>query len=125
MWIDVSRLLESLLHVPELKQAVPIAVCAHFRMNEAFVFQRVFRGHHGRQRFVIDFHEFCRVLGNHSRFSYNCDDRLPLVHDLVDGHRIVRDFLSDVGANFNEGIHHALHFRSCQRADDSRQRGRL
>ena len=107
---NMISLLESFLHVSIFEHAMPVAVRAHARVNETPLLERIFRGHHGRQRLIFHFNEFRRILSRHPILRHDRGHRLALVHDLVHGHRVIRNFLRAARTNLDERLNLPLDF---------------
>ena len=106
----VRGLLECLRDIAVFKDALPNAVRSSFLVQKGIALERVLRGNHGRQNFVLYFDEFGCVFGREARVRDHDGDGLALKHNLVHGHRIILNFLARAGTDLDERLHESRDF---------------
>ena len=116
---DVGGLLEGFFDVAVFKNAVPVAVRAHGRVQETLVLQRVFCANNSRQWLVINFNQFPGVLRGKPGLRNHGSHRFTLKHNFVHRHWIIGNFLRAAGSNLDERLDLLLDFRAGQRANNS------
>ena len=76
---DIGRILECLLYVAIFEYTLPDTIGASVIMQDACIFQRIFRVHHRIERFVLDLNQLGSIVCNAGRFGHHCRDWFALI----------------------------------------------
>src|SRR3981081_878031 len=100
----IRSLLECALNVAVFPYSVPNSVRASFFVEDAAIGEGLLGFDDGFERLILNLDEFSGIVGKTRRLRGHSCRRFPLIKDLAHGHGEVTNFLSVVGADFDEGL---------------------